>query len=746
MDESVDYLDTAFPAPGSRLGSKYVVGELLGRGAMGVVHAAETLDGRPVAVKFLRPELAADHKTVARFLQERHIFRKIRHPNVVRVHDLVAEGDSLAIVMERVSGGDLKNRIDTASLTARQSMAVAAEVAVGLAAIHGAKVVHRDLKPANILLTDDLVPKISDFGISRLVSEAMTRTSSAIGTPIYMAPEAADHRGADAPADVYALGVMMFELLVGRPPFHEGGTFAVIRAHTMDAPPRVEGVPERLSALIDRMLAKDPEARPTVDAVGRELLELLPDIADHVRPVAVARPTEGRDGFDSSQVTGPPANGTAMIGRPGQSDPSGLVGGAAGAIGAAGAGGLAAASGQTRISGETGTSGDAWASDETRVSGQTFVSGRTHLSGDRALPGGVAPVASPAPGPVAGPGCPLVSADGARPSHSATIISGPLPAGVADAAGVAGASGLGAGLTGFQGPPGPPPAPTPLAGTARRTGGLSAGAILPNRLNRRLVEVVVAVGSLLAVVGVAALILSTGGDDESGGGQAIESNGTSSTVEAAGPGATQVGAPDRDDDGDAASQFGNPGASATDGDDEGSGSESTTRTTSGARSSTPGPSATATTKPPPTSSPSPPPSVTTTQTTVTTTSSSSSSTTSTTVGATPIEIVSGPTVNTKGSTSFQFNYTTNDVCGTGSFTVVEQASGTTVGSFSGADVCYGPLHGGYPQPSHPTFGGFDLTPGTTYTVHVTVRGTASDGSRAAGSGSDSASFSVTTSS
>ncbi len=138
----------------------------------------------------------------------------------------------------------------------------------------------------------------------------------------------------------------------------------------------------------------------------------------------------------------------------------------------------------------------------------------------------------------------------------------------------------------------------------------------------------------------------------------------------------------------------------------------------------------------------------TTNSTATTSTTSTTETTETTDTTAPppldIRIVSGPAVNQRGETSFQFNYVTNDVCGTGSFVVREQSTGNTVGSFTGNNVCAGPQHGGFPNGGSPTFAGFDLEPGTTYTVRVTVRGTASDGDRRAGQGTDSATFSVTT--
>ncbi len=138
------------------------------------------------------------------------------------------------------------------------------------------------------------------------------------------------------------------------------------------------------------------------------------------------------------------------------------------------------------------------------------------------------------------------------------------------------------------------------------------------------------------------------------------------------------------------------------------------------------------------------PSTTTTTASTTTTTATSTTTSTTAVESETIRIVSGPRVNSRSDTSFQFNYSTNDVCGTGSFTVTEKASGRSVGSFRGDDICFGPLHGGHPNGGSPAFAGFDLHPGTTYRVTVTVRGTASDGTKPAGHGSDSATFDVTT--
>lgn len=760
MDEPVEHLLREPVKPGRRLGSNYLVGERLGRGAMGVVHEATTNDGRLMAVKFLRAELAADHKTVARFLQERQIFRKLNHPNVVRVHDLVAEGDDLAIVMERVTGGDLKQRIESRSLTPSQSIAIAAGVAAGLQAIHSASVIHRDLKPANILLTEDLTPKISDFGISKLVTEAMTRTSATIGTPIYMAPEAADARGADAPADVYALGIMLFELLVGQPPFAEGGTFAVLRAHAMDIPPRVEGVPADLTELIAAMVGKEPAARPSVAEVGQRLAALAPMIGDDIAPIAVPPVGSAHADVDSTEVTGPEAGDRVSSD---QVPPSGAIAAAAwlaadsaetvvnpdaDADSGAGAGAGLAGAGLAAAA----AIGSAADSNETAISHDPIVSGEPMLD-STAVHG--------QPGSVPG-----------AAGDDATIINPGLAVSGA-AAGTAAGAGASASFGGLDRStqPGTASESVPFVANrahddARRTGGL--GSLFPNRVPRRVIEVALAFGSLAAVLVVVALVLNSGDDDDGSG----IASGLNSTVPAA-PGANPDGGTDDgeggpteftsnidlgDDDGDDGDDgegtptTGGPTTSSGQGDPTTtSTTEDTTSTSTGSSStssSTTSTSTTSTTRPTTSTTSSTTttrPTTTTTRPTTTTSPTTSSTTTSTTLASEPIRIVAGPTVNVRNATSFQFNYQTNDVCGTGSFRVTNTATGISVGSFTGDEVCFGPIHGGFPGlASDPAFASFDLDPGNQYRVTITVRGTASDGDRTAGTGTDSASFLVTT--
>lgn len=800
MDETVVAVDPGLGEPVRQLGSKYFLGEPLGRGAMGVVHAATTVDNSPLAVKILRPELSTDDKTVARFVQERQIFSRIDHPNVVRVHDLVAEGDQLGIVMERVNGGDLKKRVEDRSLTPSQAMAIAADVAAGLQAIHAVDVVHRDLKPANILLGEridgSLQPKISDFGISRLVSEAMTRTSTTIGTPLYMAPEAADKRGADAPADIYSLGALMFELLIGTAPFHEGGTFAVLKSHAMDAPPFVGGIPESLAALIDHMLAKEPAARPTASEVEGRLRAILPEIDDTVSPIAIERTApEGAAQDDPGQTwaapTGPASvsNGDAATGPAANSNPGSPVA----PIAAAGAGIAAAAAAATSL-------GDPDNSSETVIMGADApsVSASSETIADFSLPGTSNPsVSGPGisgPG-ISGPGIsgPDVSGPGVAgpdapgpgvsgPGVSDAVLGGPAVSGDPRISGDPVVAGVPSAANAFAANAVPAPAQAesqsqsrsqalsqaapPMPPTTTGSSGAGAGNLRP----RRLAEIGLAVASIAAVAGVVYFAVRGGGDEVADGGDVEIEAGTSEDADRD-DSAAGVGNDGRDEDGSGEqsrltsttnADDGSGGESGSSGDDGSTGNrtESTTATTdAGGNSTTTTEPSTDTTEPSTTTeAPGTTEAPTTTIATTTTTEPTTTTTraTTTTLPPTtqpeittgpvsrPIQIVSGPTVNSTEQTNFHFNYTTNDVCGTGSFKVYTHPGGSLVGSYVGDNVCFGPLHGGFPQPSHHTFGGFNIQPGTTYRVVVTVRGTATDGIRDTGTGTDSASFIVTT--
>jgi hypothetical protein len=257
------------------LGSRYVLEERIGHGGMGEVWRGAGPDG-PVAIKILRSDLADDQEVVSRFVQERTILRSLSSPHIVSVRDLVIEGDRLAIVMELVTGTNLRTRLAAdGNLSPADAVEIMVQVLDGLAVAHARGVVHRDLKPENVLVTvaDPAVQaKIVDFGIARLVEGTrLSRTTGMIGTPHYLAPEIGSGHPATPASDVYAAGVVLYELLFGRVPFDQPTPVAVLQAHVHEPPARPADVPDTLWDPVASMLAKDPDARPDARTAAARL-------------------------------------------------------------------------------------------------------------------------------------------------------------------------------------------------------------------------------------------------------------------------------------------------------------------------------------------------------------------------------------------------------------------------------------------------------------------------------------------
>lgn len=260
-----------------RLGSSYVLGESIGSGGMGRVWKGQGPDGQPLAFKLLRDEFAEDQEMVQRFLRERSILTKIRHDNVVAVRDLVVEGSTLAIVMDLVEGPDLRKVLtDAGTLTPGFAVEMVSGIASGLAIVHAAGITHRDIKPANVLVDTDgarPVPKITDFGIAKLAEGVgpATRTSLMLGTPLYMAPEVIDNDEVTSAADIYGLGIVLYELCCGTVPFVANSPWAIMKAHQTMDPGRPELIPDPVWDLIRQCTAKAPQHRPS----ARELKDRL---------------------------------------------------------------------------------------------------------------------------------------------------------------------------------------------------------------------------------------------------------------------------------------------------------------------------------------------------------------------------------------------------------------------------------------------------------------------------------------
>lgn len=269
------------------LGASYVLDERMGRGATGEVwRGTDRRSGETIAAKVLHREHLEDDTLVERFVRERSILVGLRHPNVVAVRDLVVEGDRLAIVMEFVGGGSLRDTLtERGPLRPSVAFRAVASVLDGLAAAHDRKVLHRDLKPDNVLLASAwqyLGPgavKLSDFGIAEIVADDKHSSSGLVGTPEYMAPEQLVTGAGDLPADVYSAGILLYELLGGRTPFAGPGTgYAVAHRHVTSEPPRLP-VPDPVWDAIAGMLAKDPARRPTARVAAAQLRRLAPAVS-----------------------------------------------------------------------------------------------------------------------------------------------------------------------------------------------------------------------------------------------------------------------------------------------------------------------------------------------------------------------------------------------------------------------------------------------------------------------------------
>ncbi|MGB8942317.1 MAG: serine/threonine-protein kinase, partial [Streptomyces sp.] len=266
-----------------KIGSRYTAHQILGRGSAGTVWLGEGPEG-PVAIKLLREDLASDQELVGRFVQERTALLSLDHARVVGVHDLVVDGNDLALVMDLVRGTDLRTRLDRERrLAPEAAVAIVADVADGLAAAHAAGIVHRDVKPENVLLDmqGPLGPGgshpalLTDFGVAKLIdSPRRTRATKIIGTPDYLAPEIIEGLPPRAAVDIYALATVLYELLAGFTPFGGGHPGAVLRRHVTETVVPLPGIPDELWQLMVQCLAKAPASRLRASELAARLREL----------------------------------------------------------------------------------------------------------------------------------------------------------------------------------------------------------------------------------------------------------------------------------------------------------------------------------------------------------------------------------------------------------------------------------------------------------------------------------------
>lgn len=320
--------------------------ELIGRGGMGAVYRAHhILMDKPVAVKVLRAELASDTEAVARFHREARSASRLDHESIIRVTDFGQTDDGLLfLVMELLDGENLAQVIKRGPLSWRRAATIARDIAMGLGHAHEQGVIHRDLKPENVVILvrgkGRQLVKVLDFGLAKLMHEvgpqgsgsdeqqgrSLTRTGVVFGTPEYMSPEQAEGRALGPHTDLYALGVVLYQMVTGNLPF-SAPTFIALIAKTVHEPPPLPSLqvpdgklPKTLEDLVLRCLAKSPDDRPTnaeeiADELDSILAQNLEDITDDGPATAVAKPSPSQQPAIASKPTPPqgepPAGGVA---------------------------------------------------------------------------------------------------------------------------------------------------------------------------------------------------------------------------------------------------------------------------------------------------------------------------------------------------------------------------------------------------------------------------------------------------
>jgi serine/threonine protein kinase len=306
--------------PSSLLGGRYEMLGRIGSGGMAYVYRARDLNlQRDVAIKVLRDNYIQDPTFLQRFLQEARSVANLSHPNIVTVFDFGHDESRYFIVMEYISGTDLKTIVRRLKqLSVAETLEFMTKICAGVGYAHRAGIVHCDLKPQNILVTADEQVRVTDFGISRALAsiDPLERSEIVWGSPLYLAPEQSAGYPPSPASDVYSLGVMMFEMLTGQLPFQAENAVELAELHQTTPPPSMRtlnpNIPPQLEQVVVKVLSKEPSARyRTADQLGRVLANLTINEDDFLHGQAplpdpeggtIAMPVSAQDTIDWAAI------------------------------------------------------------------------------------------------------------------------------------------------------------------------------------------------------------------------------------------------------------------------------------------------------------------------------------------------------------------------------------------------------------------------------------------------------------
>lgn len=287
----------------------YELIRVLGQGGMATVYlAVQESFGRPVALKVMSPHLLAQRDFAQRFNSEARMVASLSHPNIITVYDVGVYQQYHYIAMEYHTAGHLGELIERGELSSQKTLEIGRDLAKALAFAHENGIVHRDLKPDNVLFSKHGTPVLTDFGIARdlHVDSQMTQIGSTVGTPKYMSPEQARGERVDGRADLYSLGVMLYEMMTGRPPFTAQDTITLAIKHCQDPVPPLPMSVDRYQPLLDRLLAKEPRYRFQSGIETSEAIDAL--LAPRPVHAKAQQPAEPLSALPSAKPSGlPPA-------------------------------------------------------------------------------------------------------------------------------------------------------------------------------------------------------------------------------------------------------------------------------------------------------------------------------------------------------------------------------------------------------------------------------------------------------